>query len=171
MVLPHLYELAPCADREPKAASFSENEDIKKAVESLVKKIYDGKGGIKSDRSLIKAFARQLMEAMLQGYGKDLESLEYGSADFNAIDKLTNNIYQFSAAKNWNELRDMTDALHDGDRIRTFDEYQTITEPIIGKYNRSWLKTEYSQAIAASQCAARWTEFQGNKKDETKPYA
>lgn len=107
----------------------------------------------------------QFIEALTKGYGKDVGVLEYGSPDFNAISKLTGDIFQFSAAKNWNELRDMTDALHDGNSIRPFDEYVKATEPIIGKYNQRWLRTEYNQALSSAQCSARWTEFLQNKKD------
>ncbi len=28
------------------------------------------------------------------------------------------------------------------------------------KYNINWLRTEYNQAVASSQCAARWTDFE-----------
>ena len=70
----------------------------------------------------------------------------------------------FSAAKNYHELRDMTDALRDGDRIRSFEEFRQAVEEIDAKYNGNWLRTEYDQAIAASQCGARWNEFKRNAK-------
>ncbi len=69
-----------------------------------------------------------------------------------------------SAAKNYHELRDMTDALRDGDRIRSFEEFRQAVEEIDAKYNGNRLRTEYNQAIAASQCGARWNEFKRNAK-------
>ena len=58
----------------------------------------------------------------------------------------------------------MTDALRDGDRIRSFEEFRQAVEDIDAKYNGNWLRTEYNQAIAASQCGARWNEFKRNAK-------
>ncbi|MDR1865980.1 MAG: phage head morphogenesis protein [Bacteroidales bacterium] len=112
---------------------------------------------------LLRETARLLMQGAGAGYGKNMVEAAWDSPDFKTLEKLTENVYHFAGAKNFHELRDITDALRDGDRLRSFEEFHGEADKIIGKYNREWLRTEYSQAVAASQAAARWNGFEQNK--------
>lgn len=145
----------PIAEDAPKLT-----DDIAKR---LAERIYKGEK-IVSDRELLRATAAELMHGVKKGYGK----ADWNAADTETIEHLTENVYQFAAAKNWHELRDMTDAVHDGNRIRTFEEFAEKVDGISGKYNRDWLRTEYNQAVAASQSAARWDGFK--RRQEEMPY-
>lgn len=131
-------------------------------MEQLAKRIYEGEE-ITSDRQLLRSTAQDLLKGVQKGYGK--REIDWNSPDADMIQNLTENVYQFAAAKNYHELRDMTDAVHDGDKVRSFDEFEKEVKDITGKYNRSWLRSEYNQAIAASQSAARWGDYQRNAKD------
>lgn len=131
-------------------------------MEQLAKRIYEGED-ITSDRQLLRSTAQDLLKGVQKGYGK--REIDWNSPDADMIRNLTENVYQFAAAKNYHELRDMTDAVHDGDKVRSFDEFEKEVKDITGKYNRSWLRSEYNQAIAASQSAARWGDYQRNAKD------
>lgn len=128
----------------------------------MAKRIYEGEE-ITSDRQLLRSTAQDLLKGVQKGYGK--REIDWNSPDADMIQNLTENVYQFAAAKNYHELRDMTDAVHDGDKVRSFDEFEKEVKDITGKYNRSWLRSEYNQAIAASQSAARWGDYQRNAKD------
>ncbi len=136
-------------------------------LETLLQRLYNGEQ-LTADRRLLRATARDYTEALQRGYGGKLTDIDWNSPDFDTLEKLTQNVYQFAAAKNYHELRDLTDAIRDGDKIRSFDEFREQALPIIGKYNRNWLRTEYNQAIAAAQSGARWNEFARNK--QTMPY-
>lgn len=72
---------------------------------------------------------------------------------------LTKNVYHFSAAKNYQELRDMTLLLMDGDHVRSESEYLKAVETLNVKYNREWLFTERNAAIAGGQMAGQWGRF------------
>ena len=112
--------------------------------------------------------AQTYIKAIKQGYGKGLADVEWNSPDFKTLEKLVENVFKFSASKNYNTLRDMSLLLKDGDGIRSFDDFRKEVDKLNIKYNHNWLRTEYNQAVASSQCAARWTDY--GKRAESNPY-
>ncbi len=132
-------------------------------VGDLAKRIYGGEE-ITFDSDLLHHTAKPLVDGLQKGYGKSLVEVEYNSPDYKALENLTKNAFKFSASKDFHILQDMTNALRDGDRVRSFDEFRAEVDKINVKYNQNWLRTEYNQAIAASQATARWQEFQENAK-------
>jgi len=109
--------------------------------------------------------AKQLISGTEKGYNKNILDTEWNSTDFKTLDNFTKNIYHFSAAKNYQELKDISEALRDGSHIRTFDEFKDIVQDITGKYNENWLRSEYNQAVAASQASSKWNDILANKED------
>ena len=86
---------------------------------------------------------------------------DFTTPDAEMLTRITRDVWHFSAAKNYQELRDLTLALRDENgKLRKFSEFKEIAGNIIDKYNVTWIKTEYDFAVAASQSAARWTEFE-----------
>ncbi len=102
------------------------------------------------------------MEKVTEGYGKGFPNLAYNSPDFEMLRHLQQNVYSFSAAKNYQQLKDMTMALTDGDRLRSESEYIDAVRAMNLKYNRDWLLTERNTAIAGGQMASRWLDFEQN---------
>jgi SPP1 gp7 family putative phage head morphogenesis protein len=91
---------------------------------------------------------------------------DWKTPDVEMLHRLTRDVWSFSAAKNYQELRDLTLALVNEDgKLRTFDAFKSAAQKICDKYNETWLQTEYNQAVAASQNAARWTQFTADKDD------
>ena len=158
-----LYTPSPCCGSAPVAVTVGVSEAVREAIERLTRDIFDKKNPT-YDRDLMIATAAQMLEAVKKGYGAGIADVEYNSPDWQTLEKITENVYSFSAAKNYHELHDMTNALRDGDRIRGFEEFREAVGQIDAKYNGNWLRTEYNQAIAASQCGARWNEFKRNAK-------
>ena len=79
--------------------------------------------------------------------------------------RLTRDTWHFAAAKNYQQMRDLTLALvGDDGKARTFSEFKAAAEAINAKYNRSWLLTEYNSAVGAATMASRWAEFKANEK-------
>ena len=59
----------------------------------------------------------------------------------------------------------MTLALKDENgKLRSFGDFKDAAGAINTKYNSSWLRTEYNQAVGSATMAARWSEFEANKK-------
>lgn len=135
------------------------------AVSELLKKLAQRIAGgerITADRRLLRETAAEYIAALEHGYGKTLTGVAWDSPDFETLQRLTENVYHFSAAKNWHELHDLTAAMRDGDRLRSFEQFEEEAQRIIGKYNSQWLRTEYNQAVAAAQAGARWNDFSRN---------
>lgn len=133
-------------------------------AERIAKGIYDGTittGFI--DKNLTGLVAEKLREAVIEGFGKDLPEVDYNTPDFAALSHLERNVYSFSSAKNYQQLKSMTLAVKDGDRVRTFTEFRNEALKISGEYVGPWLRTEYNTAIAGSQMAAKWERFQADK--------
>lgn len=102
--------------------------------------------------------------------GKVQESYTQITPDFTTPDtamlaRLTSDVWQFSAAKNWQELRDLTDVLKDENgKLREWADFKEAAESVVDKYQTNWMRSEYNFAISASQSAARWTEFMNTKE-------
>ena len=105
------------------------------------------------------------LDGIAKGYGKTLADVDWNTPDAKTLQKLTENVFQFSASKDFHILSDMTAALKGSDgKMRSFDEFQAEVDKMNVKYNQNWLRTEYNQAVASSQCAARWTDFEKHSK-------
>jgi len=135
-------------------------EDLNKRAEEVADQIYKGTFKGKLDPDLIDITASYLNKAVTNNFAKT--KINYNTPDWNMLANLEKNVYQFSAAKNYHQLKTMTLALKDDKgNVRSFRDYQVITGQVNSKYE-AWLKTEYNAAIAGSQMASKWLEFDDN---------
>ncbi|MBO7438259.1 MAG: minor capsid protein [Bacteroidales bacterium] len=141
--------------------------EIDGIIKDIAQRIYNGEE-ITYDPELLRETAQTYMKAVGIGYGRTLDNVEWNSPDFLALEKIAQNVFKFSASKNYNTIRDMTLLLKDGNSIRSFEDFSAEVDKINVKYNHNWLRTEYNQAVASSQCAARWTDY--GKRAENNPY-
>lgn len=108
--------------------------------------------------------AEELRKAVIEGFGKDFPSVNYGTPDYKMLSNLELNVYSFSGASNYQMLKSMTLALRDENgNIRSFNGFKKEAVKISGTYTGSNLKTEYDTAIASSQMAGKWVDFEKNK--------
>jgi SPP1 gp7 family putative phage head morphogenesis protein len=101
--------------------------------------------------------AQTFMKGVFEGYGGNFSSYAYDTPDFEKLLHLERNVYQFSGAKNWQMCRDITDLVK---TTKTFHEFKKQATPIINEYQGSWLRTEYNAAVAGSQMASKWVDFE-----------
>jgi len=107
---------------------------------------------------LVQKTADKLIDAVSEGYG-DL-SIDWDTPDHEMVEKLVENVFSFSAAKSYQELRDMTLALvDDKGRVRSFEDFEAQVIRMGYTYNRNWLRTEYDTAIGSAIMAARWVQY------------
>ena len=109
--------------------------------------------------------SNKLISGVVQGYGgKGLFELELGSPAYDVAKKLHLNIYNFSSAKTFQEVRSIqSKILDDKGIIRSFSDFKKDAEKIAEIYNETWLRTEYDTAINQSFSANRWNEIQETK--------
>lgn len=101
------------------------------------------------------------MQGVFEGYGKDFATVKYNSPDYLKLNHLQAQVYQFSFAKNYHQLRDYTSMLVDSNnRVLSLPEFRKRVMPLLTEYNYNWLNTEYNAAIAGSQMASKWVRFQ-----------
>lgn len=119
--------------------------------------------------------ANKLKTALYKGYAASTAKISYNSPDFRMLKKLHDNIYMFSAAKTFQQTKDMIEvadkmskSLSSGDQIASFKEFRDKVDEINVQYNENWLSTEYRTANARASNAANWERFEQQK--QTLPY-
>lgn len=128
----------------------------------MIQSLWDG-DKIKTDSRLVSLVGQTVTDAMEVGYGNTLGEVDFTTPDGEMLQRLTRDVWQFSAAKNYQQMRDMTLALHDANgKLRSFNEFEEAARVINSQYNRTWLKTEYNQAVGSATMAARWADFKKN---------
>lgn len=148
------------------ASDFNVNlaDDMTAALEALIESIWNLQGTDGNINDVItKFFADKIWNGVVKGYGLDLPAADYDSPDFHMLEAIKKNVWQFSAAKNYQQLRELSDALigEDG-QLRTFDQFKEAAKLINDKYMKTWLRTEYDLAVAGGQMAGKWVQIQKN---------
>lgn len=130
-------------------------------MEKLVKEIWEKKA-LESgyDPVLIQAYGERLSQAIDKGYQV---SEDFSTPDQKKIHALKKNVWQFSSAKSYTQLKQLSEALVKPDgTVRPFDEFRIQASIITGEQLRH-LKTEYNTAVAGAQMASKWEEIKRMK--------
>lgn len=163
--LPSLYAPCACCGGFDFAAEDSDSKAITKRIERLATLARQQGAAPTFDPLLLHLTASNLKGQMQEGYGSKSHKIAYNTPDFEMLRHLEQNVYSFSAAKNYQQLKDMTFALMDGEQIRPLADYKRRIADMNIKYNDRWLATERNTAVAGGQMASRWVNFESNKDD------
>lgn len=106
----------------------------------------------------------ELENAANKGFGGRPEFFQYGTPEFETAVKLRKNIYSFSAAKQYQQVREMSDFINVKGVKSTFKEFKEKANVVFEEYNKNYLKTEYNTAIGQSQNAREWIRAEQEKK-------
>lgn len=106
---------------------------------------------------------QQLWKGVVKGYGFGLEDIAYDTPDFNMLQALKQNVSHFSHAKNYHQLRELTDALlDDAGTLRTRAAFMEAAAKINEAYISRYLAVEYELAVAGAQMAGKWVDITRN---------
>lgn len=154
-VLPPLYQ--GCCHVQPLAAQ--PGDELERLLESMFKSIYKAMGmPTKITSGLVQWYADAYFNSTQQGYGMHLGSIDYNTPDYEMLRRLKNDVFHFSAAKNYQQLKDTSRALINEDgKLRTWTEFRNKAFEINQQQVTTWLKAEQELAIASGQMAATWT--------------
>lgn len=135
-------------------------------LERVARQIYEGR--LKPDSispAMVRTTAEELMAGIQRGYGKSFADEGLSSTHIDTLLALQQNVYHFSGAKNWNQLREMT-ALMMGDdgQLKPFNKFLNDVRMIDTTYNKVYLKTEYEHAVTSAQMINKWQQFEAEKK-------
>jgi SPP1 gp7 family putative phage head morphogenesis protein len=166
--LSHLYGGCDCCTTESFTMASVEEQEINKLA-ALAAKEAERIWKLKSmpeklNPILTQAYASIFMDGVKQGYGVDLSQIDYDTPDAEMLKNLTNNVYNFSSAKNYTQMRQLTQAIIGGDgKIRSFSEFKKAAFTINQEHTLNWLNAEYDTAISSAQMARKWVDIQSNK--------
>lgn len=128
-------------------------------MQKVLQSLYNGK----LDNALLSLIGKTLVKNMQDNFKGII--VDYTTPDIEMLTRLTRDVWHFSAAKNHKQMRDLTLLLKDENgKLRSFSDFKEATKNVIDKYNVNWMKTEYNFSVAASQNAARWSQFTAEKK-------
>ena len=98
--------------------------------------------------------------AMYLMQGIDLGVAEFEKVDELLIKDLTDNIYQFSGAKTYQQVRHMTAMMADKELKSNFYKFKEAVKPMFHDYNEAYLQAEYQTAKASARSAADWKRIE-----------
>lgn len=104
--------------------------------------------------------AKHLLNGVYKGFGKDIINVEWGSTDYEMLADLSENIYMFSGAKTYQQVRSLTDLLMDSETKQSFYKFKAKANTILEDYNVAYLKAEYNTSIASSRMAGEWQRIE-----------
>lgn len=140
-------------------------EDIVKILEKL------RNGKLKPeelDKKMIMQTASELINGVQTGFNRNLNGIDFDTPDYNYLTQLRTNTYNFAGAKSYQHLKDLNNMLFDekGKVIPFYqfrdkvEEYRSEAMKVEKRYNETWLKAEYNNAMAQGQAARRWKDFE-----------
>jgi SPP1 gp7 family putative phage head morphogenesis protein len=120
------------------------------------------------NKDLLAQTGAKIMEAVSTGFNRNPSLIDFDTPDYNYMNQLHSNVYNFAGAKTYQHLRELNDLLLDENgRVIPFnqfrdkvDEYRSMAMGTEKRYNELWLRSEYNNAQAQAQAARRWKDFE-----------
>jgi len=81
------------------------------------------------------------------------------------IRSIRKNIFQFSAAKQYQQVVTMSDFIYENGLKSPYTEFKKLAKTVFDVYNKNYLKTEYATAVGQAQSARDWLHFEKNKEE------
>ena len=132
-------------------------------IATMLTRIYRGKYGNDGtnslDRGLFEATHETFNRATASGIAEAVNrGVPAPSASF--LELLDRNNAIFSAFRTHRMQKDVASLLlDDKGKIKKYADFKRDVAPIVGKYNGSWLRTEYATAVQRSRLATKWQQF------------
>lgn len=138
---------------------LSSDKLLKKALNNIYRR-RGGSGEI--DPYLFELNNRPLQAAIDKTFSA--AGVDFGKRNEAFINQFKHNTSIFAAFKSHAEGEELAKLiLNEKGDLRTFHEFEKLTRPIVGDYNKRWLKTEYDTVVRSSRMAANWKKFEERK--------
>ena len=130
--------------------NFSKNDE-----NNFIRQVYEGGITINTlykplSKKLFKATYKKLKGGVKQAFNRYKDPL---------FIELSENVYIFSAAKTYTQVKDLSSLITEGERLRAFSEFKKVAKSKFDIYNVDYLKSEYETAIGQAQTAVKWQEI------------
>jgi len=105
--------------------------------------------------------ATALFRAIKEGWGSDIEGMEYASLEHRTLLQLRYSAHVTAVFKNHHNSLEVARLLFDDKgELRPFRQFQTEALKIMDSYNRAYLQSEYQTAVQTATHAAQWDKYQ-----------
>lgn len=143
--------------------SQTESDDLQKAFNKAVRWIFkQKKSEIQPDDlndQAVQPLLNSINSVLQDGFNKGIEH----RVPYIMKRDLRENIYVFSGAKTYAELKELSGLLLDGDgNIKPFYKFWQEVQGVHTDYNRNYLEAEYIFATQSAQMASKWNEFEAD---------
>ena len=146
-------------NKEEEIEIFSESE-----VNGFIASVYAGVFNPQQlSLDVYQKVARKLTEGVNEGYGKSLFNVKFGEPDELMLRSLRDNVYIFSAAKDYQMTREVSSLMITPKGVRPFREFEKEAAKVFDTYNKNYLTAEYNSAIAQGRTASIWQEIEREK--------
>lgn len=133
-------------------------------IENLLRGIHSGTiNPFSLPRDLYEATATYLNKGVGIGVTETVKSFGLGEVDEELIKEMNTNIYIFSAAKTFQQVKQMGDLLLDGDNLRSFEDFKNDASVLFSNFNEAYAQAEYNTAIGMAQNGVRWNQIEARK--------
>jgi len=132
--------------------------------DDIIASIYAGSISVYNlPTNLYNYISKKLDKIVLNAFGLKIKpSLE--NPDFETIKMLRRNVYEFSAAKEFHQVKDIQSILFDERGFKkNFSAVKKQATDIFDNYNKNYLKTESQTARKQARMAQKWQRIQDNK--------
>lgn len=135
-------------------------------IDTYLYGVFTGRISINTlDVSSYQKVAEKLTNGVFNGFGKSIADVDYDTPDYKMLADLRENVYIFSGAKQYQQVRQMSDLLTDANGVKPFNVFKKEALAIHNNYNVNYLSAEYNSAIAQSRSASMWMEIESLKKE------
>lgn len=128
---------------------------------TVVKKVYTK--GYKKNEVDIKAvneYATKFSEGLEKGWKQAGSKIDFESPDNKMLNSLKENVWQFSAAKNKEELNQLNALLRDENgKLRSWKSFKEEAVKVTADFKGRYMRVEYDMAVNSSYLAARWEDY------------
>lgn len=131
-----------------------------KDKEELFKNIYSGKVTLnKLPKELYNLIAEELTLGLFKGLNSNIKE-----KDKEAVKNLKKSLYQFSAAKTYQQTKDIQNFLFEDGKIVPFYKFKKAADVIFNTYNVNWLEAEYITTVRTAQSHSYWKQIIDEKE-------
>ncbi len=114
---------------------------------------------------LYAAIGDTLFKSVITGFGATLAQLEEQLIKLGLLSDFQRNTFAFSAAKTFQQVKDMSAQVFKGGQKLPFNEFKKRADQVFGLYNTTWLNVEQRTAVNQAFAGQQWVGIQEQKED------
>ena len=135
-----------------------------KLIERIAKGLHNGT--IKPEAlnaGLINQTYNDLASSTAHGWGKDWVKFGNDIGQDKTVLSIQKNIFRFSGAKTYAQLKEFNELLYKDGQLRTYNEFKDDVLKVNKRYNKNYLQAEHQTARQAGHHGRNWHQYQKDK--------